>query len=40
MPYTWRVSTIEAVGLNPEPIIEAANRIRNQDYKVKVEAIN
>ena len=33
MPYTWRVSTIEAVGLNPEPIIEAANRIRNQDYK-------
>jgi CubicO group peptidase (beta-lactamase class C family) len=30
---TWEVSTLDAAGFNPESIIEATNRIRNQDYK-------
>ncbi len=33
MPDVWEVSTLEAEGLNPEPIIETANRIQDQDYK-------
>ena len=33
MPDAWGISTLEAEGLNPEPIIKATNRMQDQDYK-------
>ena len=33
LPDDWPLSTLEAEGIDPEPIIQVANRIRSQAYK-------